>query len=413
MSKAAKLERQVGKNIAESIGATPRPRPRLADVAEAGRARERVRADDAAFRIPLGLIDRDPSQPRRHFDDASIAELAASLKQPSGQLQPCTVRKVDGAYLILAGERRWRAAKLAGLETLLCRVIEDGRDRMEVEADQIAENVQREDLAPMDLARALERQMKARRCSQAALAERLGMNPSAVSRALELGEMPAPLKKAVEREEIAPSTALVIARHEDPAERVKLTRAARNGELSRDEAAKIVSASKRPDPTPVADTISCTVHDRNIPIPGSCTVQEPDVADAALAGPQSARAGAAAEPSRATLWGCDVLGDSASVSVELKAGVPRKMIADALRAAAGHFEQEESGGLRFKKGMQVRVSLRNHPHDGRTGIVQGPGFAGGVECRLENPATRVTTIWTFKPGELVILAPEKKDRRRP
>jgi len=108
--------------------------------------------------IPLHLISPNPRQPRRHFDAGKLDELAASLRE-NGQIQPATVEdNGDGTYTLIAGERRWRAAKLAGLETLRA----DVRPPLNGAGDQerlllaLVENLNREDMNPIEEARAFE-----------------------------------------------------------------------------------------------------------------------------------------------------------------------------------------------------------------------------------------------------------------
>ena len=102
--------------------------------------------------IEIGLIDRNPEQPRKIFDDEALAELASSIKN-YGVIQPIIVREVNGRYIIIAGERRWRASRLAGMKTIPCII----KNYTEQEVSEIAiiENLQREDLNPIESAKAI------------------------------------------------------------------------------------------------------------------------------------------------------------------------------------------------------------------------------------------------------------------
>lgn len=99
-------------------------------------------------------IEPDPNQPRKQFDENSIKELANSIKE-KGLLQPIIVRKVGDKYLIIAGERRYRACKLLGMEKIPCvvKAVDDAKDILEI---QIIENMQREDISQIERARALQ-----------------------------------------------------------------------------------------------------------------------------------------------------------------------------------------------------------------------------------------------------------------
>lgn len=104
--------------------------------------------------LKLTEIRPNPDQPRRHFDDAALTELATSIKT-NGLLEPVIVRPKDGAYELIAGERRWRASHRAGLETVPARIIDLGDEEAFVLS--VAENVNREDMNPMEEAHAFQR----------------------------------------------------------------------------------------------------------------------------------------------------------------------------------------------------------------------------------------------------------------
>jgi ParB family chromosome partitioning protein len=97
--------------------------------------------------LAIDLIDRHPGQPRKHFDAEALAELAGSIAA-NGLMQPVTVRPVDDRYVIIAGERRWRACQQAGLDTIPVRVIEIGEEDAFVLS--VAENVNRSDMTVLE-----------------------------------------------------------------------------------------------------------------------------------------------------------------------------------------------------------------------------------------------------------------------
>jgi ParB family chromosome partitioning protein len=144
---------------------------------------------DDARAIDVTLIDRNPNQPRRAFDPAALDELAASIRR-HGVLQPILVRPAGARYQLIAGERRWRAAQLAGLEAVPSIVRTIGDDD-EVEVLALLENVHRQDLDPLDEAHAYDRLLQRLRLSKRGLAESLDLNHTRVNNRLLLIENPA------------------------------------------------------------------------------------------------------------------------------------------------------------------------------------------------------------------------------
>jgi ParB family transcriptional regulator, chromosome partitioning protein len=144
--------------------------------------------DGGLLRIAVGAIAPNPDQPRRHMDTASLDALTDSIRS-SGLVQPIVVRPLGaGAYEIIAGERRWRAARAAGLAEIPALVREaDDRERLEF---GLIENVVREDLNPLEVARACALLLEDFGLTQGALAERIGRSRPAVSNLLRLLELP-------------------------------------------------------------------------------------------------------------------------------------------------------------------------------------------------------------------------------
>ena len=146
--------------------------------------------------ISLGIeeIRPDRAQPRRHFDETDIAELAESIRA-KGVLLPLIVRRDGGGYVLVAGERRWRAAQKAGLRELPVMV----RDVSDKEAFEIAliENIQREDLNPVEEAEAYKRLIEEHGLTQEELAARVGKERSTVANALRLLRLPDAIKEAI------------------------------------------------------------------------------------------------------------------------------------------------------------------------------------------------------------------------
>ena len=134
--------------------------------------------------LPISQVESCAAQPRKQFDPDALADLADSIRQ-HGIIQPLTVRKLQsGYYQIIAGERRWRAARMAGLDQVPAIVIEaDDRKAMEL---AMIENLQREDLNPMEEAEGYRQLMEQYNLTQEETAQRVGKSRSAVANALRL-----------------------------------------------------------------------------------------------------------------------------------------------------------------------------------------------------------------------------------
>ena len=150
--------------------------------------------------IPVELIDRNPFQTRSHVDEAELAELAASIVA-NGVVQPILVRpQPNGRFQLIAGERRWRASQLAKKATIpaILRQVSD-EQAMEI---TIVENLQREDLNPMDQARAFERLATEFHMTQEQIATRTGKDRVSVANFMRLLKLPASLQAQVESGEL-------------------------------------------------------------------------------------------------------------------------------------------------------------------------------------------------------------------
>jgi ParB family chromosome partitioning protein len=154
-------------------------------------------ASDPARDLPVGQIIASPHQPRKRFDETALAELADSIRQ-HGVLQPLVVRPVDGGrHELVAGERRWRAARSVGLEQVPVVIRElDDRQAMEI---ALIENLQRADLTPLEMAQGLKLLAEAFALTHEDLAQRVGMSRSAVTNALRLLGLPVAIQEMLER----------------------------------------------------------------------------------------------------------------------------------------------------------------------------------------------------------------------
>ncbi len=173
------------------------------DVPERIRAfdqRELVARDTQILEVPIDKVHPNPDQPRKYFSQESIEELSKSIAQ-KGVLQPLLVEREDDYYIIIAGERRYRASQLAGLSTLPVIIYEfSDAERYEI---AIIENVQREDLNPMEEARAYKRLMDKTGMTQNEVAAKIGKSRSAVANALRLNGLPRQAQIALEAGEIS------------------------------------------------------------------------------------------------------------------------------------------------------------------------------------------------------------------
>ena len=147
------------------------------------------------LQVALDQISVNPDQPRSRFDDVGLKELAASIEEV-GVLQPIVVTKGDTGYVLVAGERRWRAARSAGLDTIPAVVREVEGDHTLVES--LVENVQRQDLTPLEEAHAFRHLMEDYGMSQDQIAERVGKSRPAVSNTLRLLQLPGPIQVMVD-----------------------------------------------------------------------------------------------------------------------------------------------------------------------------------------------------------------------
>ena len=157
-----------------------------------------TKTDDAKLsqltELKLDQVIRDESQPRKSFDKEALQELADSIKE-HGVLQPIVVTKEGSKYQIVAGERRWRASKLAGLETIpvIIRTLDD-QNKLEM---MIIENAQREDLTPIELATAYAKLKEQFNLTNTEISQRVGKSPSSVVNTMRLLKLPEEDRKSV------------------------------------------------------------------------------------------------------------------------------------------------------------------------------------------------------------------------
>ena len=175
-------------------------------------------------------ITPNPNQPRKHFDQDALQELADSIKV-HGVIQPLVVNKLEnGKYMIIAGERRWRASKLAGLDKIPV-VIKNYSDK-QVKEISIIENLQREDLNPIEAARAIKQLMEEYSLTQEVVAERIGKSRSNIANTLRLLSLYPDVVKMVEDGRLSSGHAKTLVTITDITTQIKLARQACDGKMS-------------------------------------------------------------------------------------------------------------------------------------------------------------------------------------
>ncbi len=165
-------------------------------------------AQEALVLVPLASVAPNPLQPRRRFDGARIEELAASIRE-QGMLQPVVVRRTPAGYEVVVGERRVRAARLAGLEAIPAVVREDLSD-LDLLAVALVENIQREDLDPIEQAEAYRELMERGQLTQQQVAARVGKSREAVANTLRLLSLPREVQEMVADGRLTPGHARAI-----------------------------------------------------------------------------------------------------------------------------------------------------------------------------------------------------------
>lgn len=204
--------------------------------------------------IPLANISPNPEQPRTDFDDEALAELAASIKQ-LGIIQPLSLRKIGpDSYQIIAGERRYRAASMAGLTSVPAYI----RTASETELTEMAliENIQREDLNAIEIALTFRKLIDRYNLTQERLSDRIGKKRATVANFLRLLRLPAEVQLGLRDKTVDMGHARALLSLQNPADQLKLYKRIVNEGLSVRRVEELVkqlnsAASEQPDKTPV------------------------------------------------------------------------------------------------------------------------------------------------------------------
>ena len=193
--------RRLGKGLADLLGQPPKSNsttektPTKQSPSPSTSSKPKTVSATAGFsNIALESIDENPYQPRQQFNEAELKALAASLKQHD-LLQPIVVRQTGNRYQLISGERRFKAATLAGWKTIPARI----RKATDREAAELAiiENLQRKDLGPLEKASSFKQYIQQHKCTQAELAKRLNVDRSTISNLIRLLELPEEVQQAL------------------------------------------------------------------------------------------------------------------------------------------------------------------------------------------------------------------------
>ena len=227
---------EVTMNLSESIGAGKSETPQMGPTAlskDVGR-----RSDQRFGQIAIDRVMADPEQPRKTFDDEAISQLADSIKQHS-QLMPIRVRwsQSRDRWIIISGERRWRACILAGEQTIQCHFVESDMSQNALAQEQLIENLLREDLRPIEEAESFQALMSLNDWNGKQLAQALKITPTKVSRSLALLKLPEPIQQQIESGELSPRSAYELTKLDSKSEQGALAKRLTSGATTTTQAA--------------------------------------------------------------------------------------------------------------------------------------------------------------------------------
>ena len=206
--------------------------------------------------IPLNLIDPNPNQPRREFDEAALEELAASIRE-IGLVTPITLRQADNnRYQIIAGERRWRASQMAGLKSVpaYIRTVEDD-SVMEM---ALVENIQREDLNAIEIALAYQHLAESTGMTQERISSRVGKSRTSVTNYMRLLKLPAQIQMALKNKELDMGHARTLLSLDSPSAQLKLFKEIQRNGYSVRKVEEMVQLMKEGQPLQAAKKATAT-----------------------------------------------------------------------------------------------------------------------------------------------------------
>jgi ParB family chromosome partitioning protein len=202
--------------------------------------------NEGFFNIDISLIYANPNQPRKNFDESALKELSSSIKM-HGIIQPLVLNRLeDGKYMIIAGERRWRAAKMAGLTEVPAFI--KNYTQKQIKEISLIENLQREDLNPIEAARAIKQLMEEYDLTQDVVADRIGKSRPAITNTLRLLNLPADVIELIEKNKLSAGHARCLVVINDPLEQTRLALMIIAKKLSVREVEKLVKNILNPTP---------------------------------------------------------------------------------------------------------------------------------------------------------------------
>jgi ParB family chromosome partitioning protein len=211
--------------------------------------------------IPLSAIHANPAQPRKRFDESALAALADSIRE-RGVLQPVIVRPVDAGFELVAGERRWRAAALAG-EATIPALVDDALDQAGSLELALIENIVREDLSPIEQARTFSVLLDDLRMTNTVLAKRIGRSREDIANTMRLLDLPDEVVEMIDARALTKGHGKVLLTEADHHRRLAFARqAAERGWSVRALEGEIARASKPSAPRPSPDADQCAVATR-------------------------------------------------------------------------------------------------------------------------------------------------------
>lgn len=222
-----------------------------------------VNTEGKVWKVSIEKIKPGIYQPRRVFVKEKLEELSSSIKQ-SGILQPIVVRKKDEGFEIIAGERRWRAAQMAGLHEVPV-IIKNYTDKETLELS-IVENIQREDLSPVEEAEGYYRLMNEFSLSHQQIAEKVGRDRSSVTNAIRLLSLPVEIKKYLENSDISVGHAKILLAIEDKERQLELANLCKDEKISVRKLEKLAAQKKvsQPESEKTGELLSASLSDRLI-----------------------------------------------------------------------------------------------------------------------------------------------------
>lgn len=247
-SKQTKSSRRLGKGLGKGVGkgiGALIPGDDEVKVKEV--IKEVIVKEPADINVRLSLIEPNKEQPRKAFDEDTLIELAESIKQ-YGVLQPLLVQKKGDYYEIIAGERRWRAAKLAGLKEV--PVIIKDYTTQEIMEIALIENIQRDDLNPIEEARAYQKLISDYKLKQDELAERVSKSRAAITNSLRLLKLDERVQEMVIEGKLSNGHARTIIGIEDPDKQYEIALKIFDEKLSVRETEKLMKALNSPEKKP-------------------------------------------------------------------------------------------------------------------------------------------------------------------